>query len=122
MDRIIIRNLKLETFVGTFPWEQETKQKIILNIVIFCELRSAGKSDKLEDTTDYKALKWRIIDFVEKGKFNLIEAVAESVAEICLSYPDVSGAKITVDKPGALTRAESVAVEIERYKNNCSEK
>jgi len=118
MDKIMIRNLALETLVGIYPKEKKTKQKIILNITIFCELRKAGKSDRLEDTIDYKALKWMIIDFVEKGKFNLIEAIAEGVVEICLSNPLVSGAKITVDKPGALTRAESVAVEIERYRNS----
>lgn len=118
MDRIIIRNLKLETLVGIYPKEKKTRQNIILNIIIFCELRKAGKSDRLEDTVDYKALKNMIVDFVEKGKFNLIEAVAEGVAKICLSNPCVSGVRISIDKPGALTRAESVAVEIERHRNN----
>ena len=118
MDRIIIRNLTLETLVGIYPKEKKTRQNIILNIMIFCELRKAGKSDRLEDTVDYKALKNMIVDFVEKGKFNLIEAVAEGIAKICLSNSYISGVRISIDKPGALTRAESVAVEIERHRNN----
>ncbi|MCX6985922.1 MAG: dihydroneopterin aldolase [Lentisphaerae bacterium] len=114
MDKIIIRDLKIETIIGTFEWERKDKQDVILNIEISCELRKAGKSDKLGDTVDYKTLKKRIIKLVEKSKFFLIEKTAESVSELCLATPGVKSVKVTVDKPGALRYSRSVAVEIER--------
>ncbi|MFA6567000.1 MAG: dihydroneopterin aldolase [Victivallales bacterium] len=114
MDKIIIRDLKIETIIGTFEWERKEKQDIILNIEISCELREAGKSDKIKDTIDYKVLKKRIIRLIEKSKFFLIEKTAESVAKLCLATPGVKSVKVTVDKPGALRYSRSVAVEIER--------
>jgi len=114
MDRIIIRDLKISTIIGTFEWERKEKQDVVLNIEISCELRKAGKSDKLEDTVDYKTLKKRIIDLLVKAEYFLIEKAAESIAELCLATPGVIKAKVTVDKPGALRYARSVAVEIER--------
>ncbi len=114
MDKIIIRDLKISTIIGTFDWERKEKQDLILNIEISCDLRKAGKSDKLEDTVDYKTMKKRIIDLVEKSEFFLIEKTAGSVAELCLATRGVKSVKVTVDKPSALRYSRSVAVEIER--------
>ena len=97
MDKIIIRDLKIETIIGTFEWERKDKQDVILNIEISCELRKAGKSDKLGDTVDYKTLKKRIIKLVEKSKFFLIEKTAESVSELCLATPGVKSVKVNME-------------------------
>ncbi len=114
MDKIIIRDLKVPTIIGTFEWERKEKQEIILNIELYCDLRKAGKSDRIDDTVDYKTMKKRIIDLIMKAEYFLIEKTAESVAELCLSTTGVEKVKVTVDKPGALRYARSVAVEIER--------
>jgi dihydroneopterin aldolase len=114
MDKIIIRDLRLDTFVGIFPKEKKIKQKVILNIEMVCDFRKACLSDNLSDTVDYKSVKQKIIVLVETGKFNLIEKIAEDTARICLSTKGVNSVKVTVDKPGALTKARSAAVQIER--------
>jgi FolB domain-containing protein len=51
---------------------------------------------------------------VEKSSFYLIEALAQAIADICLEWEQVKAATVTVDKPGALRFAKSVAVEITR--------
>ena len=115
MDKIYIRNLRLRAVIGTYGWERELKQDLIFNIELRCSsLREAGLSDSLEKTVDYKEVKRRIIDFVENSSYKLIEALAESSAAICLEFDGVESVKITLDKPGALRYADSVAVEIER--------
>ncbi|HBC87643.1 MAG TPA: dihydroneopterin aldolase [Lentisphaeria bacterium] len=114
MDKIIIRDLKIPAIIGTYGWERKKKQNIILNIEISCDLRKAGRSDNLEDTINYKTLKKQIIDHIRKSKYFLIEKAAGAVAELCLATKGVKKAKVTVDKPGALRYARSVAVEIER--------
>ena len=114
MDRIYIRDLTLRCIIGLYPEERKTKQDIIINVVMETDLRAAGKSDALKDTVDYKAIKLAILDFVEKSSFNLIESLAEGIATICLKDKRVQGVTVTIDKPGALRFARSVAVEITR--------
>jgi dihydroneopterin aldolase/D-erythro-7,8-dihydroneopterin triphosphate epimerase len=117
MDIIHIRDLTLRTFVGIYPEEKEKKQDVILNIDMYTNLTSACKSDRIEDTVDYKAIKLEIIKKVESSTFNLIEHLASTVADICLANKEVLKTVVTVDKPGALRFARSVAVTIERDKD-----
>jgi D-erythro-7,8-dihydroneopterin triphosphate epimerase len=114
MDRIYIRDLALRCIIGLYPEERKNKQDVIINIVLETDLRVAGKSDNLNDTVDYKAIKLAILDFVESSSFNLIESLAEGIAAICLKDRRVQSATVTIDKPGALRFCRSVAVEINR--------
>jgi len=114
MDRIYIRDLALRCIIGLYPEERTNKQDVIINIALETDLRAAGKSDDLNDTVDYKAIKLAILDFVENSSFNLIESLAEGIAAICLKDKKVQSATVTIDKPGALRFCRSVAVEVKR--------
>ena len=114
MDRITIRDLALRCIIGLYPEERTNKQDVIINITMDTDLRAAGKSDALEDTVDYKTIKLNILDFVENSRFQLIESLAEGIANICLADKRIVSATVTLDKPGALRFARSVAVEITR--------
>lgn len=114
MDRIYIRDLALRCIIGIYPEERKNKQDVIINIALETELRSAGKSDSLNDTVDYKAIKLAVLDFVEKSSFQLIESLAEGIADICLKDRRVLSVTVTIDKPGALRFCRSVAVEVTR--------
>ncbi len=114
MDRIHIRDLSLRCIIGLYPEERKNKQDVIINIVLDTDLRTAGKSDSLTDTIDYKTIKMEILDFVENSSFNLIESLAEGISTICLKDARVLIATVTVDKPGALRFCRSVAVEVTR--------
>ncbi len=114
MDRILIRGLLVRCIIGVTEEERRQKQDVLINLSLGLDLRSAGKSDRLEDSVDYSALKKRILAHAEGSRYFLVEALAESVAEICLSEPAVLRAKVRVEKPTALRFARSVGVEIER--------
>ena len=118
MDRIYIRDLALRCIIGLYPEERKTKQDVIINIVLETDLRAAGKSDSLTDTVDYKAIKMRILEFVERSNFKLIESLAEGIAAICLKDIKGHAVTVTIDKPGALRFCRSVAVEITRKRNS----
>ena len=113
-DRITIRDLEIECIVGTQPKERVTPQTVRINIVLECDLAPAAKSDDIADTVDYKLLKNRLVEAIERSDFYLIERMAEHVAGMCLEEARVQAVTVTVDKPGALTGARSVAVEITR--------
>jgi D-erythro-7,8-dihydroneopterin triphosphate epimerase len=114
MDKIHIRDLSLRCIIGLYPEERTNMQDIIINVMMDTDLRAAGKSDQLEDTVNYKAIKLNILDFVENSSFQLIESLAEGIATICLQDARVQSATVTIDKPGALRFCKSVAVEITR--------
>lgn len=114
LDRIHITDLALRCIVGIFDNERTEKQDVLINITLHADLRAAGRSDAIADTVDYKAIKKEIVAMVEVSRFGLIEALADSVASICLKNPRVFQADVRIDKPGALRFARSVSVEIFR--------
>lgn len=117
MDRIFIRDLALRCIIGIYPEERREKQDVIINVEMHCDLRTAGQSDDLKDTVDYKAIKKAILKLVESSRFQLIETLAEHVAALALNDEKVQQAVVTIDKPGALRFAKSSAVEITRKRN-----
>lgn len=114
MDRIYIRDLTLRCIIGVFPEERREKQDVIINMILECDHRPAARTDRLDAAVDYKALKKNAMALVEASAFNLIETLAESLADLALQNPKVSRVTVTVDKPAALRFARSVAVEITR--------
>ncbi len=113
-DKIYMRDLEIHCIIGTNAWERENKQTVIINIEMDCDLRLSGKSDRLEDTIDYRLLRDNIFSAVETSAYFLIERLAEVVAGTCLENPRVQAVTVSVDKPGALTGTHSVAVGIHR--------
>lgn len=114
MDKIFIRNLRLQTIIGVYPEERTRKQDVIINLTICCDHSRAALSDDLNDALDYKTLTDKVCEAVEASSFMLIEKLAGHVAGICLEHHSVEKVEVIIDKPGALRHADSVAVGIER--------
>jgi dihydroneopterin aldolase/D-erythro-7,8-dihydroneopterin triphosphate epimerase len=114
MDRILIRDLALRCIIGIYPEERRAKQDVIVNLAIESDFRRAARTDSIGDAVDYKALKKGVIDLVESSSFGLVETLASRIADLCLGMPRVKRVTVTVDKPGALRFARSVAVEVTR--------
>lgn len=112
-DRIHIRNLRVRTLVGVRDWEREKPQDVVISVTMYHDQRAAAVADDLHATLDYKRVKDEIVHFVESTNHGLLEALAERVADLCLKA-GAARVDVTVDKPGALRFAESVAVEITR--------
>ena len=113
-DKIHIRDLALRCIIGVYAKERDAAQEVVINITLWADLAPAGRSDDLADTVDYKAVKNAIVAMVETSRFQLIEALAEQVAAICLAADGVAAAKVLIEKPGALTGARTVGVELFR--------
>ena len=107
---IRIKNLRLRTIVGVNDWERQAPQDVVLNLEVAFDAGRAAKTDRLEDTLDYRALKKRIAEAVERSRFQLLEGLAAHVLELVMQEPRVSAATVEVDKPGALRFADSVSV------------
>jgi len=113
-DRVFIRDLAIRCIVGIDEHERREKQDVLVQITLHTDLRQAGRTDALEDTVDYRALKKRILRLAEESRFQLIEALAQSIADECLRHNRVQRVEVAVEKPGALRFARTVGVEIVR--------
>jgi FolB domain-containing protein len=98
------------------PEERENKQDVIINVTLYLNLFSASKTDALDETVNYSDLSKRIIGMVENSQCQLIERLAERVAELCLEDRKVEKVRIRLDKPRAIPYAASAAVEIFRQR------
>ena len=116
MDRIVIRELAARCILGVRDEERREKQDVLVTIVLHVDARRAARSDAFADAVDYRAIKKRVLALVEASSFKLLEALAESVAGACLDFSGVERVDVSVDKPGALRFAKSVAVEVTRSK------
>jgi FolB domain-containing protein len=114
LDRILIGDLLVRCILGINDGERREKQDVVINLALYADLRRSGKSDRLEDTVDYRALKKRILAMAESSAFFLEEALADAVAALCLEHPRVQRVDVRVEKPNALRFARTVAVEITR--------
>ena len=120
LDRVFIRDLAIRCIVGVDEEERREKQDVLIQITMHTDLRRAGRTDALEDTVDYRALKKRIIRLVEESHFYLIEALAERIADECLRDERVAQVEVAVEKPGALRFARTVGVEIVRRRGGAA--
>jgi dihydroneopterin aldolase/D-erythro-7,8-dihydroneopterin triphosphate epimerase len=114
IDRIFIQDLHLRCIIGIHDWERKKKQDVLVNIEMEADCAPAGTSDDFSDAVDYRALTKKVIALAEASEFFLVEKMAQAVAELCLEDPRVEGARVRVEKPGAVRFARSVGVEVER--------
>ena len=114
LDKIHIRDIALRCIIGVNDDERREKQDVIVNVTLHADLARAGVTDNFADTLDYKAVKQRIVRLVEDSRYYLLEALAEAIAGTCLEFERVERVDVTVEKPGALRFARTVAVDISR--------
>ncbi len=113
-DIVFIEQLEVATTIGVYEWEQQIKQKLVLDLHMAYDTQAAGNSDNLTDALNYAAVSEAVINLVENGKFLLVERVAEEVAHLVLSAFAVSWVRVKVTKPTAVLQAKGVGVVIER--------
>lgn len=114
MDIIYLSDLRIETVIGIFDWERRIKQIISLDLEMATDIKKAASSDHIDDTLNYKAVAKRVIAFVEESQFQLVETLAERVAEIILNEFEVPWVRVKLNKPGAIRGARDVGIIIER--------
>jgi len=116
MDKVIIKNLIARGIIGVYDWERDKPQEILINIVLYGDLKKAGKSDDIKDSINYKTIAKGAQALAENCQRLTVEALANDISSYCLETPGVKKAKVRIEKPGAVRFAESVGVEIERSK------
>lgn len=117
MDIIRIDNLEVYAYHGVYDEEKEKGQYFYVNAELYTNTRKAGMNDDLDASTNYGTVCDFIHDFMTKHTYDLIETVAEQLAQaLLLEFKLVKNVLLEIRKPHAPIEKEfeSVSVEIER--------
>ncbi len=112
---VFVRNLVLDALVGVHRHEKKRRQPIRVNVDL--AVRDAPAADRLDDVVCYEDVVNRIKGLIAEGHVNLVETLAERVAQDCLVDRRVLAVRIRVEKLGVIPEAESVGIEIERRRS-----
>ncbi len=114
MDIVYLHDLRVAAVIGIFDWERRIRQTISIDLDMSADVARAAKTDKIDDTLNYKAVAKRVIAFVEESEFHLVETLAERIAGVVRDEFGVAWVRVRVNKPGAIRGARDVGVIIER--------
>jgi len=123
---MFIRDLMLNASIGVHKHEHQALQRIRINIDLAVSDdgaaklsrpavgRNAGADDDLARVVDYEAIVNGVRESVAAGHVQLVETLAERLAEACLADSRVQVARVRVEKLDVFADAASAGVEVER--------
>ena len=114
MDIVFIHGLKVDAVIGLWDWERQFKQTLVIDLDLGTDIRAAAASESITDTIDYKSVSKRVAQLAEEGAFQLVETLAQRIAELLLGEFDRPWVRVKVNKRSAVRTARDVGVIIER--------
>lgn len=121
MDKIFVNGMQFYGYHGVLPEENKLGQRFIVDLTVCLNLKRAGQTDDLSYSINYAELYTLCKEVVEGEASQLIEAVAEKIADaLLINYKDINNCTIKITKPDPpiAGHLESVAIEISRSRNN----
>ena len=100
-DELVISGIECFGHHGVFEHERRDGQAFVIDLALGIDSRPAAASDDLRDTVDYGNLVAQVKAAVEKDPVDLIETLAQRIADVCLWDARVEWARVTVHKPDA---------------------
>ncbi|MBA2464974.1 MAG: dihydroneopterin aldolase [Nocardioidaceae bacterium] len=115
-DRLCVLGIEAVGHHGVFDFERRDGQVFKVDLSLGIDTRPAALSDDLQDTVDYGSLVTAVTLAIEHDPVDLIEKLAQRIADICLADPRVEWTEVTVHKPDAPIEAtfSDVALTIHR--------
>lgn len=115
-DIITLTGLTARGFHGVFDFERRDGQDFVVDAVLEVDMSKPARTDDVADTAHYGELAGRLVHVIEGEPVNLIETLAQRLADACLEDQHVEAVTVTVHKPQAPIRHtfSDVAVTIRR--------
>jgi 7,8-dihydroneopterin aldolase/epimerase/oxygenase len=112
--RVFVRGLELIGSIGVYEHEKRYEQRIVISLELDVQDDYDGRSDLIDHVYDYDHAIATARSAVDAGHTNLIETLAERIAEGCLEDRRVLSARVTIEKPDVLPACRAVGIEIMR--------
>jgi dihydroneopterin aldolase len=101
VDRVTLRGLSVRGHHGVFAHERENGQTFVVDLALGLDMQPAAADDDLTKTVHYGVLAEQVAAVVSGEPVDLIETLAQRIADTCLSFPVVEEVEVTVHKPDA---------------------
>jgi dihydroneopterin aldolase len=100
-DQLTLTGLLASAHHGVFPEERENGQEFVIDVTVSVDLSAAASSDDLDQTIHYGVLAEEIVSAVERDPVDLIETVAQRIADVVLAHRAARWVRVTLHKPSA---------------------
>jgi dihydroneopterin aldolase len=114
MDIIFLRELKIDTLIGVYEWEKRVPQTLQIDLEIALPSSLACQTDNIDDALNYANIVRDIQSALASRHYNLIEALAEAIAQILIDDFKAPWVKVSVAKLQAIRGSKMVGICIER--------
>lgn len=112
--RVFVRGFELIGSIGVYEHEKRYEQRIVVSLDLAVRDVYDGHSDRIGDVYDYDRAIGAVRRIVGSGHFNLLETLAERIAEAALSDSGVLSVVVRLEKPDILPECRAVGIEIVR--------
>ena len=113
---VFVKNLSIEAVVGVHDHEKLKAQRLIISVDLTVKEDVVPHNDKLGNVVCYEGVVENIKTICQSGHVNLIETLAERIAENCLEDKRILAVRIRIEKPDIISECDSVGIEIERLR------
>ena len=113
MDNLDIKQLKVQTHIGVYEWEQRISQPLAIDISIPIDL-SGMTEDDLNLVIDYESLCKKVTTFAESSSVRLIETFANHLADFVMQECKVPQVTVRVSKSHAVKNAADIQITVNR--------
>jgi len=100
-DRLAVQGIEAVGHHGVFDFERRDGQVFVVDLVIGIDTRDAARTDDLQHTVDYGNLVAKVKNAIETDPVDLIETLAQRIADVALADQQVRWTEVTVHKPDA---------------------
>ncbi len=101
MDSIQVNGIRAYGYVGYLAEERVLGQWFEVDLTLWVDLDTAGKTDNIEDTVDYREAIALVKELIVSAKFNLVETLISAIADKVLTIEKVSQVRVKLSKPAA---------------------
>jgi len=112
---VFVRDLVVGSLIGIHAHEKDGRQRVRLNIDLSVAEGGSELPDRLDAVVCYEHIVKGARRIAGEGHTNLVETLAERIAQFCLEDPRVRIARVRVEKLDVFEDAASVGIEIERF-------
>jgi dihydroneopterin aldolase len=118
IQHVFIRDLTLPALIGIYIHEKENPQPIRINLDLAVKANMNANKDRLADVVSYEEIADGVRKLIASGHVNLVETLAQQIADMCFSHKRVQTVRVRVEKLAVFEDAVSAGVEIERHRSD----
>lgn len=116
--RVFIHGLELACRVGVHAHEHDGPQRVRIDVDLWVCCGQIAIDDDITKVVSYEEVVSGIESLIGRGHVNLVETLAENIAQLCFTDVRVEKVRVRIEKLEVYAHARAVGVEIERRRDS----